>query len=522
MATGESVSPILDSEPEPVAVTLHRYQPLFLASASALLILGLFWRTGLSMVTSWSESRTFSHGFLIVPVFFYLMWVRRHRIFALRLRPNFWGLPAIAALGCGWFLANMAEIRMLQQFALVGMLIAVVWTVLGTDFVRAFRFPLAFLIFCVPFGESIVSPLQDVTAWFAVAALKLSNIPVIRENRTITVPSGVWEVAEACSGIRYMFSSLVLGVLYAAFVYRSAFRRSLFIFASLAVPIAANGLRAYGIILLGYLWSNELASGIAHIIYGLVFFTLVEFVLFLVGFRWHQPKADEFGVGDSRPGANAYARRAGWVVALCAVALVGWLPAAAEHVWSRGSTAPAATELYAPLSVQPPWKPVAVYDIRWQPSLQPDRDIGLSYSTGSRRVDLYLASYSGRHALQLVNGYNRVKDSAFWFDEPGPVRQVIVGGQSLDLPQRFLRSSSGQRVDWIFYWVDGEFTASPGRVKYLLARARILGHSPAASIIALSSNFSSDPSEAEKDLQNFLSCMSLAPVSSSPASAIAK
>src|SRR6185437_6887551 len=101
-----------------------------------------------------------------------------------------------------------------------------------------------FLFFAVPFGEAVIGPLQDFTAHFAVIGLRLSRVPVILENRTIWVPSGPWVVAEACSGIRYLISSLVLGLVYVSLVYRSKRRRILFLLASVALPILANGFRA--------------------------------------------------------------------------------------------------------------------------------------------------------------------------------------------------------------------------------------------------------------------------------------
>src|SRR5579872_1801751 len=254
-----------------------------LLGALSAAFLALFWPTAWSIGETWYSSRTFSHGFLIVPMFLYLVWVRRDRLAALRPRPNYWGVPVLLLL-CGiWLGASLGEVRVLQQFALVAMLDVLVWIALGTEVIRALWFPLAFLFFAVPFGEAAIGPLQDFTAHFAVAALGLSRVPVLLESRTIWVPSGPWVVAEACSGIRYLISSLVLGLIYASLVYRSRKRRALFVLASVAVPILANGIRAYGIILLAYLSNNRLAVGVDHIIYGWIFFTAIQLLLFSIG-----------------------------------------------------------------------------------------------------------------------------------------------------------------------------------------------------------------------------------------------
>ena len=137
---------------------------------------------------------------------------------------------------------------------------------------RVLAFPLAFLFFAVPFGEIFVPTLIDWTADFTVAALRFSGVPVYREGNHFVIPTGRWSVVEACSGVRYLIASLMVGTLYAAIAYRSARRRACFIVAAILVPIVANWLRAYMIVMLGHLSNNRLATGVDHIIYGWMFF----------------------------------------------------------------------------------------------------------------------------------------------------------------------------------------------------------------------------------------------------------
>src|SRR2546423_1258251 len=84
----------------------------------------------------------------------------------------------------------------------------------------------------------------------------------------VRFPTGSWWIVEACSGLRYLIASAMVGMLYAYLAYRSLSRRIAFVAASLAVPILANWLRAYMIVMIGYLSGNRLAVGIDHIIYG--------------------------------------------------------------------------------------------------------------------------------------------------------------------------------------------------------------------------------------------------------------
>ena len=133
------------------------------------------------------------------------------------------------------------------------------------------------------------------TADFTVAAIKASGVPVYREGNNLLIPSGRWSIVEACSGIRYLIASLMVGSLYAYLSYRSPVRRVLFIAASFIVPIIANWLRAYMIVMLGHLSNNTIAVGVDHLIYGWVFFGIVMALLFWVGSRWRE---DDIPVTD--------------------------------------------------------------------------------------------------------------------------------------------------------------------------------------------------------------------------------
>src|SRR3546814_20816354 len=92
-----------------------------------------------------------------------------------------------------------------------------------------------------------------------VHLLRLTGMPVFLDGYLIQIPTGSFLVAEACSGVRYLLVSVALGVLTAYLFFRSWPRRLLFVALSVAVPIVATGIRAYGIIMLAPLGGYELA-----------------------------------------------------------------------------------------------------------------------------------------------------------------------------------------------------------------------------------------------------------------------
>ncbi|RMD80214.1 MAG: exosortase, partial [Gammaproteobacteria bacterium] len=148
-------------------------------------------KTAASLVEIWSRSGTFSHGFLIVPITLVLLWKRREALSQVPIRPAPWsGAGLIAAAGFLWYLSLEVGALIGAQLALVIMVPGIVAAVWGWPTVRAAAFPLAYLVFAVPMGESLVPPLMDFTANFTVTALQLTGIPVYQEGTYFELPTG--------------------------------------------------------------------------------------------------------------------------------------------------------------------------------------------------------------------------------------------------------------------------------------------------------------------------------------------
>ncbi len=492
---------------------LHWHTAALIVIVSISAVLAVFWQTAVSMVAVWYRSETFAHGFLVLPISAYLIWTRRQRVAHLVPAPNLWGLPLLAGLGFGWLLGNLADVLVVQQIALVAVLQGLVWTVLGSPVVSTLRFPLAFLLFAVPIGEILVPPLQDFTAFVTVEALQMSRIPVFLEGRFISIPSGTWEVTKACSGVRYVIPSVVLGCLYASVTYQSWSRRLGFILASVAVPILANGVRAYGIIMLAHLTDNKIASGVDHLVYGWLFFVLVIFLLFWLGVRWRQPvDTDERSqASDLRLSpvitsgrSRASSARAIALTAASSIVLLALAPISA-HVLSNRTGAPIDLQAALP-QVNLPWKALAENTGNWMPRiLGADAKLIQSYTSSHQVVQLYIAYYAGQHqGAELINSENVIVDGKHWVRVAEQYTRALVDSRLLSVHETTMKSSHGTRLVWRWYWVAGQFTASPYYAKFLQARARLLGGPQGAAVIALGSDYDAYRAEAANALQDFL------------------
>src|SRR5262249_26263102 len=233
----------------------------------------------------------------------WLAWQRRHALRLLEIKPCYGALAPLAATGFTWLFAGLGGVGVVQHYALATMVALTLLAILGVQVTKALAFPVFFLFFAVPFGEFLEGILMEQTAEFTVAALRLTGIPVYREGQFFSIPSGNWSVVEACSGLRYLIASLTVGVLYAHLTYLSSGRRAAFIAASIVVPIVANWLRAYMIVMIGHLSGMKYAVGVDHLIYGWLFFGVVMMLLFWVGSYWREDLVK--GAPGSAPASTA-------------------------------------------------------------------------------------------------------------------------------------------------------------------------------------------------------------------------
>ncbi len=248
-----------------------------------------------SMVFQWMSSDTYAHGFLIVPISLWLIWEKRRGLATASPDPTLFPVALMVPVGMGWLLAHLVGVAVVQQYAFVTLVILVIWSLIGTPVARYLAFPIGFLLFMVPVGEGLVHPMMGFTADFTVGMLRLTGVPVYRDGTFFSIPSGDWSVVAACSGIRYLLASVTLGVLYAYLTYTKLWKRLAFVLFAIAVPVVANGLRAYIIVMIAHLSDMRLATGVDHLIYGWVFFGIVIAIMFAIGSIWRDPPASPRG-----------------------------------------------------------------------------------------------------------------------------------------------------------------------------------------------------------------------------------
>jgi exosortase A len=343
----------------------------------------------------------------------------------------------------GWLLGDAAGVALVRQLGLLLMIWGAVAATLGLNVTRGLLFPLAWLGFAVPFGQEIEPPLQTLTAKLSVAMLHLFQVPADLDGVLIRTPTGYFEVAEACSGAKFVLAMLAFGTLVANVCFRSWRRRAAFMAVAIIVPVIANCIRAFGTMYAAHLTSVEAATGFDHIVYGWVFFAAVMAGVLALGWRWFDRAPDDPMIDPARlqrpwPFATDVRVAAGGTLALAAAAFA-W----AGLIAGRADALPLNPELpnvpgwtRAPLSATAPWAPN-------YPGA--DRFLVGRYIDGrGGAVDLAVAIYGSQHegkeliafgqgAIREDDQWIRIQDLAplaggrtMRMTAPGPVERTVV------------------------------------------------------------------------------------------------
>jgi len=483
-------------------------RPLIVLGATNLALFVLFWPTLRHMTGIWSDNVTFYHCWMVPLVSAWLVYDRIDLFDRLVPRPDWRALP----LGLGallvWLMGWAGDIQLFMHAGLVVMVMATVPLILGFEATRAALFPWLFLLFCIPFGDVFVPPLQRFTADFTVQALQWTGIPVYREGFFLEIPveSGIgrFEVAEACSGIRYQIALLAIGAFYAELSFSAWWRKAMVILLSVAIPVLANGIRAYGIVMIAY-WS-DLKHGVSvdHLIYGFVFLMIVTGLFLLAASRFadrdiRAPFTLAFTPRNREPRSGlTHARPAAALLGLCGLVVV-WTLAAAPGPRSAIALAPLDPAAPAqPVSGQGDWQPVFV-------NVDAESHDRLAVPDGT--VGVYRGYYDGQRPGAELLQYGNLVHPESWTRTASRRREVAVGDRSLTMLAHRVRRGDQPYLVWQLYWTGNQVTVDPLRIKLASVTGKLTGDNAGGVLLLATPLFAGDPDAAVRALSDALEAL---------------
>jgi EpsI family protein len=365
-------------------------------------------------------------------------------------------------------------------------------------------------------GEALTPMMMDATADFTVAALQLSGVPVYREGLQFIIPSGSWSVVSACSGVRYLIASFMVGTLFAYLNFQSRWRRTVFIVLSVAVPVLANWLRAYMIVMLGHLSGNTLAVGVDHLIYGWIFFGVVIGLMFMIGARWSEPDVPMPAHAPASGGARPRTAQASGRIWGAAAGVLALAVATQALLWRIEQAPPAVhSPLRLPTVFGTDWLALDAPLSPWVPAYKGARSTDVrAYRSESGSAGIWAGFYLGQdYEHKMVTSANFLVSPVDegWGMVAGPSVSLALPGGPVVLKSAVVRASSGVGISsaqrllvWRVYWVGGLFTSNDARAKLQLASSRLVGDGDAAAVLMFYTPLGNDPAHAESLLRQLV------------------
>ena len=235
----------------------------------------------------------YAHGPIILGVVLWLMWEKRA---ALRAAPEPAAppversdavpaqagpaapAPGLALLLSGlllYVLGRSQDISFLEVGSFAPVLAGVLLAMRGRPALRAFWFPLLFVVFMVPlpgfFVDALLGPLKQSVSAVAEQLLYAAGYPTARTGVIVVIGQYRLLVADACSGLNSMFSLSALGLLYLYLMRRrSRLHNGLILAAILPIAFAANIVRVLALAIVTYYFGDDAGQGFLHLGAGIV------------------------------------------------------------------------------------------------------------------------------------------------------------------------------------------------------------------------------------------------------------
>lgn len=259
---------------------------LWRALPVALLVIltGAVFRDGLGeMAGHWTRAE-YSHGYLI-PLVALAMALQLSQTLSAGVIRRAWAGPALMAVALAiFFVGELSTIYPLIQYAFLIALAAIVLTLSGPAGLRVFAPALIYLAFMVPmpqfFYVMLTARLQLLSSVLGVALIRLFGIPVFLAGNVIDLGTYQLQVAEACSGLRYLLPLASFAFL-AAYLYRGPFwQRAVLFLSALPITVLMNALRIGIIGVTVDRFGIAAAEGFTHLFEGWTVFALCLLLLF--------------------------------------------------------------------------------------------------------------------------------------------------------------------------------------------------------------------------------------------------
>lgn len=260
--------------------------------ALLILVMVLFAPFMFGLIETWSTNDDYSHGFFVIPISLYMVWQKRQKLLSLPIKPSWMGFPVFIGGVMVYFICIVTRFHTLTYLSVILVILGLLLFLAGTHLTRELLLPVLFLLFMFPIPSAyyilITNPLKLMITKISAQIIYLIGIPVSRDGNLLFFANSQLEVAEACSGVRSLYSYLMLGCVFALMSNKPATKIILFV-STIPLAFMVNVIRVTGTGILSHYYGSQVAQGFFHEFSGFILFGL-GFVFLYLEYYWLDSK----------------------------------------------------------------------------------------------------------------------------------------------------------------------------------------------------------------------------------------
>jgi exosortase D (VPLPA-CTERM-specific) len=498
--------------------TVWRLPPglMLVALGAGLLCIWPFWNGLTQMWQFWIDFPEYSHCLLIPLVAAFLIWQQKDRLERLQFAGSWWGV-ALVLLGGGLLaMGQLGTVYTLVQYAFLIALDGLVLSFLGWAAFRLIAVPLLILWFMIPLPAFIFfnlsASLQLLSSQIGVAVIRLFDVSVFLEGNVIDLGGYKLQVADACSGLRYLFPLMTLGFLMAYFYKGARWKRILVFLSSMPITVIMNSLRIGIIGVTVDRWGVAMAEGFLHEFQGWMVFMISAAlmmgeiaVLNAVGREtgtWRQLFGVEFPA-RTPSGAGVRERRLPASFLGASLLLAGFAVASTVVPRPVETTPARAPFIQFPMTLGDWRGQRQSLEAVFTDQLQMDDYVLADFANGAgAQVNFYVSWYNSQRKGEAVHSPRACLPGGGWQTQSF-TQQDLPGVSVAGVPLRVNRAvvELGNQRQVVYYWfqqrgriIDNEFA-----VKWYLFWDALTRHRSDGAMVRLIAPLSAASSEAEAD-----------------------
>jgi exosortase len=238
------------------------------------LLVIIYGSTLVGIAGSWFDPNAdMGHGLAVPLAAGFMAWTKRETLLELPKVPTAMGLWLVAWGAVQFVVSYAADWVFATRVSFLLSLTGCIWCLWGARVLWELAYPLVVLVSMIApptfLQERITFPLQLIASRLAETSLDFLGFSVLREGNILELVGERLAVAEACSGIRSLYSLFFFGLAYNFFFVQSTGIRWLLLLAITPLAIFGNALRIVATGVVGQ-YDRALAHGILHETWGYI------------------------------------------------------------------------------------------------------------------------------------------------------------------------------------------------------------------------------------------------------------